>query len=467
MRPSPLPRTTPERLRLRDIRNTSTFRLTLLLGGAALIGVVMLTVLIYGLSARELNARSDRILRAQAAQLMTNPVAAVPGAVRLAMMRGGAEGFSYFGLLDADGRRIAGTLSGASGFRVGHPKEIAARPEVHGPIRELAVRLPTGEILLVGRDITPLVDLRWRVTQVLIASAAAIALSIVVAAIALSLAPLRRVDQLQRVAHDIAAGHLDRRMPILGRGDELDLLAGTVNTMVDEVGRVIGQVKSVTDAIAHDLRTPLTRMRSHLDRARRQEDIDPATAGRLDLVIADLDTVLERFTALLRISEIEAGSRRAGFAQVALDPLLASVVDLYQPLAEERGIRLALHALPDAVVFGDQSLLFEALSNLIDNAIKFAPQNGRVGLAVSRDERGVVVEVGDNGPGIAQDQRQSVLRRFDRGEASSQIPGSGLGLSVVVAIVHLHQFSLMLDDADPGLIVRIIARDHPKLPVQP
>jgi signal transduction histidine kinase len=305
------------------------------------------------------------------------------------------------------------------------------------------------------------------VTIVLVASALVIGLLIVGTAIALSLAPLRRVGQLQRTAQEIAAGHLEQRMPILGRGDELDLLAGTVNTMVDEVGRVIGQVKSVTDAIAHDLRTPLTRMRSHLDRARRQEDVDPATAGRLDLVIADLDTVLERFTALLRISEIEAGSRRAGFADVALDPLLASVVDLYQPLAEERGIRLALHARPDALVFGDQSLLFEAFSNLIDNAIKFAPQNGQVGLAVSRDERGVIVEVRDNGPGIAQDQRQSVLRRFDRGEASSQIPGSGLGLSVVVAIVHLHQFTLTLDDADPGLIVRILAPDHPKLPIQP
>ncbi len=466
MRPSPLLRTTTERLRLRDIRNTSTFRLTLLLGGVALIGVVMLTVLIYALSARELNARSDRILRIDAARLIAKPPRSLRDEVNLAMARNTSE-LTYYGLLDPKGQQIAGNLRGSSGFTPGHMREIPERQGHHGPIRLLAERLPTGETLLIGRDITPLVDLRWRVTIVLIASALVIGLLIVGTAIALSLAPLRRVGQLQRTAQEIAAGHLEQRMPILGRGDELDLLAGTVNTMVDEVGRVIGQVKSVTDAIAHDLRTPLTRMRSHLDRARRQEDVDPATAGRLDLVIADLDTVLERFTALLRISEIEAGSRRSGFAEVALDPLLASVFDLYQPLAEERGIRLASHALPDAVVFGDQSLLFEALSNLIDNAIKFVPQNGEVDLAVSRDERGVVVEVRDNGPGIAQDQRQSVLRRFDRGEASSQIPGSGLGLSVVVAIVHLHQFTLTLDDADPGLIVRILMPDHAERSIQP
>jgi len=466
MRPPPHPRTPSERLRLRDIRNTSTFRLTLLLGGVALIGIVMLTVLIYLLSARELNARSDRVLRVEAARLMAEPSRSLRAEIDFAIVHN-TSGLNYYGLLDPRGERIAGNLLGSSGFTPGRAREIAGRPGRHGPIRLLAERLPTGETLLIGRDITPLVDLRWRVTIVLVVSALAIALLIVAIAVALSFAPLRRVGQLQRTAHEIAAGHLERRMPILGRGDELDLLAGTVNTMVDEVGRVIGQVKSVTDAIAHDLRTPLTRMRSHLDRARRQEDVDPATAERLDLAIADLDTVLERFTALLRISEIEAGSRRAGFAEVQLAPLLASVVELYQPLAEERGISLALDALPDAVVFGGQSLLFEALSNLIDNAIKFAPRSGLVGLSVSRNEQGLIVEVRDNGPGIAQDQRQSVLRRFDRGKASDQIPGSGLGLSVVVAIIHLHQFTLAMDDGAPGLIVRILAPDRSKLPIQP
>jgi signal transduction histidine kinase len=455
-----------ERLRMRDIRNTSTFRLTLLLGGVALIGVMMLAVLIYALSARELNARSDSILRAQAARLMANPAASLPASVQFAIARSDS-GLNYYGLLDGSGRRIAGTLSGSSGFRINSAREIPARPGHHGPIRQLAERLRTGETLLVGRDITPLVDLRWRVTIVLMASAGVISLLIVIAAIVLSLAPLRRVGRLQRTAHEIAGGRLEQRMPILGRGDELDLLAGTVNTMVEEVGRVIGQVKSVTDAIAHDLRTPLTRMRSHLDRALQSEGVDQATAERLALAVADLDAVLERFAALLRISEIEVGSRRAGFGDVVLDPLLSSVIDLYQPLAEDGGIVLTYTDLPGVMVHGDQSLLFEAISNLIDNAIKFTHVGGRVGVSVRPHDQGLVIEVRDDGPGVAQDQRQSVLRRFDRGEASSQIPGSGLGLSVVVAIVHLHQFTLTLEDGDPGLIVRILAPNRAKLPIQP
>lgn len=444
-----------ERLRLRDIRNTSTFRLTLLLGSVALAGVVMLAVLIYALSAKELDARSDSVLRAEAVRMMAVPPQELQTEVKLAIVRS-ASRLNYYGLLDPQGRHVVGNLLGSSGFTDGRIREISARPTRHGPIRLLAEHLPNGETLLIGRDITPLVDLRWRVTIVLMASAGAIAALIAGTAIALSLAPLHRVALLQRAAQEIAAGHLERRMPILGRGDELDLLADTVNGMVEEVGRVIGQVKSVTDAIAHDLRTPLTRMRSHLDRARRSEDVDPDTAGRLDLAIADLDTVLDRFTALLRISEIEAGSRRAGFADVSLDPLLGSVVDLYQPLAEDRGVALSLRGLPGASVHGDQSLLFEALSNLVDNAIKFANEGGQVDVSVMGADQGLVVQVSDNGPGIPEDQRQSVLRRFDRGNATAQVSGSGLGLSVVAAIVHLHQFTLVLDEADPGLVVKIV-----------
>lgn len=454
-----------ERLRFRDIRNTSTFRLTLLLGLVALVGVAMLSVLIYTLTARELNARSDRILRAEAVRLMQMPVPALPEQIRLALGRN-ASGLNYYGLIDPHGVRIAGNLRGHSSLRLDRPHEFPARADRRGPIRLLAKRLPTGETLLIGRDATPLADLRRRVILILTASGFAIALLIVVAAVVLSLPPLRRVGRLQRIAHEIAAGRLERRMPILGRGDELDLLAGTVNGMVEEVGRVIGQVKSVTDAIAHDLRTPLTRMRSYLDRARRMDDADPATVARLDLAIADLDIVLERFAALLRISEIEAGSRRAGFGPLALDELLASVIDLYQPLAEERGILLSLEGLHGAVIHGDQSLLFEAFSNLVDNAIKFAPAGGQVWVSVARDGDGHAVEVRDNGPGIPEEQRKSVLRRFDRGGASSQIPGSGLGLSVVSAIAHMHQFCLSLADANPGLIIRISTKQTNILDIQ-
>lgn len=448
-----------DRLRFRDIRNTSTFRLTVLLGLVAAAGMIALLGLIYGLSAHELNARSDHVLRAEAARLAGLPAPVLPAAIQAAIARS-ASGLNYYGLLDRDGRQIAGNLRGSGGFVLGHPREIAARAGHHGPIRLLAVRAASGETLLIGRDIAPLVYLRWRVGEVLLLSGVLIALLIVAAGIALSLAPLRRVGVLQRSAQEIAKGNLHARMPILGRGDELDLFAATVNRMVEEVARVVGQVKAVTDAVAHDLRTPLTRVRSLLYRASQQAGIDPALADRLGAATADLDIVLERFAALLRIAELEARSRRAAFADVALNPLIGAIVELYEPLADERGITLGFEVSQDDSVHGDDKLLFEAIGNLLDNAIKFTAQGGRVAISVLRGSSETRIEIRDQGPGIPTDQHKAVLRRFYRGEGSAEIPGSGLGLSVVTAIVELHQFVLEFDDAAPGLIARIRCPDR-------
>jgi signal transduction histidine kinase len=446
-----------ERLRFRDIRNTSTFRLTILLGLVFAIGVVALLGLIYGLSARELNERSDRILRTEALRLQSVPAYQLSEQIRVEIART-ASGFNYFALLSPTGERIVGNMRGRPGLRFNHPEDLPPSPR-HGPIRVLAIPAASGGTILIGRDISPFVDLRRRVLEILVVSGLLIALLVLVAGVALSIAPLRRVQRLQRSAHDIAAGNLDARMPILGRGDELDLFAGTVNGMVEEVGRVVAQVKAVTDAVAHDLRTPLTRVRSQIYRARQTPDIDAGLAGRVDTAMADLDAVLERFAALLRISELEASRRRAGFGTVALNPLIGTICELYEPLAEERGIAIACDGLHGATVHGDEKLLFEAIGNLLDNAIKFAPVGGRVAIAVKHEARETRIEVRDDGPGIPAEQRSAVLRRFHRGHGTEEIPGTGLGLSVVAAIVHLHQFVLEFDDAGPGLIVRIRCPD--------
>jgi signal transduction histidine kinase len=210
---------------------------------------------------------------------------------------------------------------------------------------------------------------------------------------------------------------------------------------------VIGQVKGVTDAIAHDLRTPLTRVRAQLSRLSRE----PGAPHEIGAAIDDLDLVLERFAALLRISELEASGRRQGFGPVDLRALAASVHALYEPLAEDRGVALTLATDADRTIEADEQLLFEAVSNLVDNAIKFTPPGGAVAIAVRSGTVGSAIEVRDDGPGIAADERTAVLRRFHRGSAAALAPGSGLGLSVVAAIVHLHGFTLDLEDAAPGL----------------
>lgn len=442
-----------DRLRIRDIRNTSTFRLTLLFGAVFLAGVTILLGLIYGLSARELTRRSDRILRIEAVMLEGTPADALPDLIRSEIARS-AGGLNYFELRSRGGDHVAGNIRVASMPPLDTPVERVANDGAK-PVRLLAVETPSGETLLIGRDISPVVDLRDHVLVILIASGLLTAIAVLVCGIMLSIAPLRRVRDLQRAIETISAGDMEARMPLAGRHDELDLFAGTVNQMIDEIERAIAQVKSVTDAIAHDLRTPLTRVRSQLYRLSQSPDVQSPAVRMIGAATADLDIVLDRFAALLRISELEASRRRAGFVPVDLHLLLARTHELYEPLAEDQEIALSIESAGPAMIAGDEKLLFEALSNLVDNALKFTPPGGSVELALLETDRGSAIEVRDSGPGIAADERQAVIRRFHRGSNAADVPGTGLGLSLVVAILHLHGFELAFRDGEPGLIVEI------------
>jgi signal transduction histidine kinase len=445
-----------ERLRFDQIRKTSTFRLTALLGLVFALGIVALLGVVYGLSARELTVRTDRILRLEAARLQRSSAASLPDRIVGEVGRS-ASGLNYFALQSRSGEPIAGNLRVVRTFRFDHPVNISAKPGVHGPLRVLAIEAPTGETILIARDIAPIVDLRMRILQILIGSGIAIVILVLGSGVLLSLAPLRRVRDLQAASRAIAAGRFDLRMPVTQRGDELDLFAGTVNTMVEEVERVVAQVRGVTDAIAHDLRTPLSHVRGHLQRVIALPDADPRSVALAQAATANLDLVLERFAALLRISQLEASGRQAGFETIAVAPLLGGVADLYEPLAEDAGVTLELGDTPEATIRCDPRLLFEAVSNLLDNAIKFTGAGGRVHLSATPKAGAVVIVIRDNGPGLAAGDRQAALRRFYRGVDSAGIPGTGLGLSIVAAIAHLHGFDLELDDAAPGLIVRIRA----------
>lgn len=447
--------------RFSAIRKTSTFRLAVMFGGAAVLAVLLVLAMVYSLTASNLDTRVDLILRAEMARLQALPESDLPAAVE-ASARAGANPLGHFGLISPGGRWVAGDLGASPPLRLGRTYAREDGPDVRGPLHILAQRTPNGAILMVGRDSTVITELRNNVLAILLASGLVVVPLLLGAGLALSLGPLRRVDRLQRVAGKIAAGRLDARMPVDGRGDELDLLADTVNQMVGEVERSMAQVRSVTDAIAHDLRTPLTRVRNQLYRAARAPQLPPAEARRIEAAIEDLDTVLARFAALLRISDLEAGHRRQGFAATRIDELVAVVIDLYAPLAEERDVALLAGNLAPATLLCDGQLMVEALSNLVDNAIKFSPIGGTVMVTIAQANDETVIAVADEGPGIPPEQVAAVVRRFDRGAASPAVPGSGLGLSVVAAIAHLHQFALELlpartDAARPGLCARIRA----------
>jgi signal transduction histidine kinase len=225
--------------------------------------------------------------------------------------------------------------------------------------------------------------------------------------------------------------------------------------MMGEVERLMSEVKGSTETIAHDLRTPLTRARAQLHRIQQAKAFEPGDVAR---VTAEIDEVLDRFRALLRISELEARERQAGFSHIELAEIVEKVVELYQPLAEEGGVRLSNAGGCAALVDADPKLLFEAVSNLVDNAIKFSAPGGEVRVRLGEDRAQPRIIVEDNGPGVAADERAAVLQRFYRSDHNRLIPGSGLGLSVVAAIVRLHRFELSLDDASPGLRVIIDCR---------
>ncbi|HQT25281.1 MAG TPA: HAMP domain-containing sensor histidine kinase, partial [Burkholderiales bacterium] len=229
------------------------------------------------------------------------------------------------------------------------------------------------------------------------------------------------------------------------RHDELDMLTAIVNKTLDEIERLMSEVKSVCDNIAHDLRTPLTRLRAMIYRAQQQ-----GQTPMLERAISEMDSLLLRFRALLRISEIENKQRRAGFKAVLIADIMEQAVAFFEPLAEDKSVTLAMSAERGEIVQGDGELLFEAISNLLDNAIKFTPSGGSVQVRLSKGAAGARIDIIDSGPGIAADERSAVLNRFYRGAGGQQEPGFGLGLSIVMAVVRLHEFDFELGEAGSG-----------------
>ncbi|WP_240669059.1 HAMP domain-containing sensor histidine kinase [Dyella sp. M7H15-1] len=263
--------------------------------------------------------------------------------------------------------------------------------------------------------------------------------------------PRRRIRHIEWATQPIMQGDLRQRLPVSNRGDELDRLAAIVNDMLDQIERLMGEVKGVCDNIAHDLRTPLTRLRSQLYRIQQEMNEQDPRATLIERCASDVDEVLARFRALLRISELEDRRRREGFVDVDLGETLERVYELYAPLAEDQQLKFELETEPGLIVQADPDLLFEALGNLVGNAIKFTPVGGCVDLSLRRSSPDrAYIEVADSGPGIPQAQRHAVWQRFYRGDASRDATGHGLGLSIVAAIAKLHDFGLSIDGDGSG-----------------
>ncbi len=311
--------------------------------------------------------------------------------------------------------------------------------------------MPDGFHLLVGRDVRTRAALRDLVEDALLWAALLVVFLGVAGALLVRSLFRRLLLRVSDTAAAIEAGDLTRRVQLSGRGDELDRLATLINAMLDRIGQLMDGVRAVSNNIAHDLRTPVTRARARLeDAAVHAKDADELRTAA-ERAVADLDGVTTVFEALLRIAEIEAGARRSAFARFDAAPLLASLAELYEPAAEERGLRLEVGSGGPLPVLGDAALVQQALANLLDNAVKFAPPGGQVRLRGEALDGRVQLAVSDEGPGIPEADRAHAGERFFRGETARQTPGFGLGLALARAVAMLHGGTLLLEDTQPGL----------------
>jgi signal transduction histidine kinase len=322
--------------------------------------------------------------------------------------------------------------------------------------RGLIRHLPDGHYLLVAHDMTSIRAFGNLVLEsCLWGGLATVLLGLTGAAIAGADA-IRRIEGVTRAIQRIVRGDLSGRLPTRGDSGDLDRLAQEINFMLDEIERLMLEVKGVCDNVAHDLRTPLTRLLAGLERARRSAGSAEDYAAAVDEGIEEIRGLLKTFAAVLRIAEVESGARRAGFAYLNVSEIGADVVEFYAPIAEQKGVALSQAGDATVVMRGDSSLLFEAIGNLVDNALKFTPPGGRVDVRTFANDGGRGIEVSDSGPGIPADQRQAVLRRFYRTEQSRHTPGSGLGLALVAGVAGLHDMAIAITDANPGCRVALI-----------
>jgi signal transduction histidine kinase len=317
------------------------------------------------------------------------------------------------------------------------------------------VEITKGIYLFVGRDTTLLAATRDRILRAFLWIVLGAFVIAGAGGLLVGFRFMRRVDAIAQTCQGIVAGRLDERIPLTGREDEWDRLAGAINEMLNRISALLENLRQVSSDVAHDLRTPLTRVRNRLEEARNSSMSVTDYSAAVTTAIDDMDQLLAMFSALLRISQVEAGARLQAFRVVPLTEIMENVYQMYLPVTEDCRRLLTSSLAAGVRIRGDAELLTQMFSNLVENAIRHTPEQTRIQIKLAVEGDMVAASITDDGPGIDPNEHEKVLRRFYRGSSSRANEGYGLGLALVAAIAQLHQAKLTLSDAKPGLDVKI------------
>lgn len=454
-------------MQLVRLLSTTTFRVALIYMLLFAASVLLLLAFIYWNAAAFMARQTEETLNAEIKGLTEQITRhGLPGLVQIVKQRSRNPGDSLYLLTGPTKIKLAGNLnewpaadSTADGWisftyerRVLGEGNAVEEREARGRVFRVRNRF----YLLVARDVHE----RRRIESSILESLASAMLLMIVlglgGGIVISRNIMRRLEEVNETSRDIMSGDLSRRVPVSGSDDELDQLATNLNAMLDQIERLMTGMRAVTDNVAHDLRSPLNRIRSRLEVTLMQSRSTEELRAALERTMDEVDAVIGTFNALLSIARVESGSRREDLRDVALKTVLDDVVELYEPVAEDKPVTLTVEAEAVPAVRANRELLSQALANLIDNAIKYTQAGGRIVASLKavppasqNGARRVELAVSDSGPGIPQADRERALDRFVRLETSRNTPGSGLGLSLVYAVARMHNAKLELRDGLP------------------
>jgi signal transduction histidine kinase len=416
-----------------------------------------------GVMDRRINAKITAISNRLMDSFRYRPIEELARQIELELNDGIDSDTEIFLVVSPSGQRVVGNLTATPMAtrplgRVVTDQVVREGKRTTG--RLVVQQLPDGGFLYVGRDLSEQRSISDLVIKALLAGAGASLLVLVAGALLFRHQIEKRIGHIRQTAHRIEAGDLTQRIPV-SSDDEFGRLSVDINRMLDRIGHLMDGVRHVSNAIAHDLRTPLARIRSRLDEAVRRQSSIAALSEAAGAAIEDIDELILVFEKLLQIAEAESGVRAKSFEAVDLNGIAKDMVELYDATAEQRRVSLKPGGGAAVLAAVDRNLVASAVASLIDNAIKYAGPGATVEVGVYAQPQSVAIEVRDNGPGIPEAERPRVTERFYRLDHSRNLPGNGLGLSIVSAIATLHGGALQLEDAAPGLLARIV------LPVGP